>query len=236
MRIQDIALLVLAIAGTSTRAGEFVNLDFDGPDLSHLRLPDYPQTQIYEAPIGEALRGWSVSWDSDPVFQPPDTIRVWWGNSAPLSLKSLNPTPPNTMPPFQLSILPDGGGSGGLRPGLHLWQVGTVPSEAVELRYYGATWYAGPPFMAQPPSILINDEVIAYQAFGGSPYELAINVRPFAGHEVKLEIYFPQGKWQSHSFDIYGFVPIPESTTCCLVVLGSMVLLLERLFKRKTQA
>lgn len=234
MRTQDIALLVLALAGTSTRAGEFVNLDFDSPDLSHLVPESGSGTTHYQppmAPIAEALRGWSVSWDPDPVFQPPNYIPVLKMKCAPLTLYG-----PTVGGQYRLEVDPNWGGVELLRPGLHLMQVGTVPGDAVELRYFDATWYAGPPFMAQPPSILINDVVLAPWVASESPYELAVNVTPFAGQEVKLEIYFPPGKWQSHTFDIYGFIPVPEATTCSLVVVGGMVLIVRNGFKRKNQA
>lgn len=230
MRTQDIALLVLAIACSSTEAGEFVNLDFDSPDLSHLRLPDigYPSSRdFYEAPIGEALRGWSLSWDSDPLFQPPDYIYVSNGNTAPLSLKSVDFTPPYTAPPYKLYVdSHQGPPYGPLRPPLHLYQVGTVPSDAVELWYY-ADWYvAWPPIVAEPPSILINDEALPFYP---SPSGLAVNVARYAGQEVKLEVFFPSGTWQSHTFDIYGFVAVPEPSTCVLVLIGGSILLSWRL-------
>jgi len=208
-------LLALGLASAS-HAGDFVNLDFNSPALSHA-VNDAKYGLL--VPPQDALRGWSLQWDwSGPPLALPSFVGTT-GGWAPFGLC---PGLDTYFGAYRLQVhdywYPPNAGS--LRPTFHLYQVGVVPPGATQLDY----WLINPPLSPPDPDmrIYINgvDQNVAWDA-------QSVDVSRFAGQEVKLEFVFPGGRPLYYfSFDIYGFVP--EPSVWALFGVGGVVFLYAR--------
>ena len=213
--------LVFASGSPSSYAGEFINLDFENPNLSHVS----PVTG--SGPTEEVLRGWSLTLESGVAY-PPQVI-VARERVGPASLSSARGVIPGTgvnfgqnelffgsVPPIPPStiLLPI--------PIYHLSQSGLIPAEADSLRVFlnAAVFGEVPPSIFQ---LLVNGQSASLRAgpgFGSGI--LDANVAAYAGQEVKLEFVF--GQSFSHEFDIAGFTPVPEPSTYALFGVGLALL------------
>ena len=219
MNINRTACLAFAALGSSVlMAGDFVNLDFEHPDLSHA-TPDPVIPSYLRAPASEALEGWSLTADAIP----PTTIYVTslGGSKPPVALTGGLGTIPGTGVDFgkyELYLDKPSEVPGSLEPIYRLSQFGTIPAGATELVYYHHG--AGPGGAGPTPGsfqILINGNSIPYFEAGVS----YANVSKYAGQQVSLEFVFAKG---ANIFDISGFTSAPEPSTYALVGLGAVAL------------
>ena len=223
MNINRTACLAFAALGSSVlMAGDFVNLDFEHPDLSHA-TPDPVIPGYLRAPASEALQGWSLTADAIP----PTTIYVTppGGSKPPVALTGGLGTIPGTGVDFgkyELYLDKPSEVPGSLEPIYRLSQFGTIPANATELIYYRAgsgLSRAGPVFQpgfAAPFQIFINGNSISYFEAGVSHAD----VSKYAGQQVSLEFVFPNRSY----FDIAGFTIAPEPSTYALFGVGAVVL------------
>jgi hypothetical protein len=214
-------IVLMAYAVATSQSGEFVNLTFDEPDLSHARYRDYPPGLV--APLQDVFRGWSIQWDWTGEPKPgPECVGVH-GGDIPLGLVAMGTAPYGSYLVLVSEFWAEYGGQ--LRPTLHLWQTGTVPDGASELTLYQSGLGGGG---ARPVETYINGQIQYQVGAPGVPAFSAIDVSAFAGQEVKLEFVFPSGPAQYHSFDIFGFVTVPEPSVLVLLAGGGFVLWLAR--------
>jgi len=202
----------MACAVAGCQSGEFVNLTFDEPDLSHIVNPE----GIAMAPVGEALRGWTLEWE-EPGLAPLEWIGVKYGG-APLGLSEAGFGPWGAYSLFvHAHWSPSQWDLGPLRPTLHLSQTGTIPGDAclLLLHFTGEFW---------PGITYINGEEQYEVGRPGIPAYSSIDVSKFAGQEAKLEFVFPKGPGGFYLFDIFGFVPIPEPEVFVLLAAGTVFL------------
>jgi hypothetical protein len=203
-------------------AGDFVNLDFEHPDLSHAK-PDAIIPVYSIAPATEALRGWSLTADGLSVgtiyVTPPG------GSKPPVALTGGEGILPGTgvnFGEYELYLDKPSEVPGSLQPIYHLSQLGTIPAGATELVYYRAgsgLSGAGPVFQpgfAAPFQIFINGNSVPYFEAGIS----YADVSKYAGQQVSLEFVFPSRSY----FDIAGFTIAPEPSTYALFGLGAVAL------------
>ena len=213
-------IVLMAYAVATSQSGEFVNLTFDEPDLSHVVNPE----GMAMAPVGEALRGWTIEWEK-PGLAPLEWIGVKYGG-APLGLIEMGF---GSWGAYTLFVhgywSPQQDDFGPLRPTLHLYQVGTIPADASQLRLFQSGFWVG---MTQPVITYIDGQAQYEVGMPGVPAFTCIDVSAFAGQEVKLEFVFPSGPNQFHSFDIFGFVAIPEPSVLVLLAGGGFGLWLAR--------
>lgn len=191
-------------------AGEFVNLAFDEPDLTHAQPVPWDPVFL-SAPWSEIFQGWTLQYDmSVPIrYFDPDIATVGPGGFA-VALAYLSPsTEPYYVSVNDIAVSRDLGGA--LRPPAHLFQVGLIPEDAWELQFYlsGNEW-------SQRFPVFIDGQQQDYYRIQGN--WRAIDVSRYAGREVKLEFFFPQGDSQCFVLDIVGFSPIPEPS--CVALLG----------------
>jgi hypothetical protein len=104
---------------------------------------------------------------------------------------------------------------------LSLSQTGLVPAGAEQL------WFYVPQNWPESFQLRIDGQSQSVLEDSTSFYHRYVTVSPYAGRDVKLELYLPVG--QSAIFDIYGFVDahgnllqIPEPSTFALLGLGGV--------------
>lgn len=203
--------LSLAVLGlTGVQAGEFVNLDFEHPDLSHAKPYWIPGISV--APTSEALAGWSLT-----GLPPAQLVNTLIGTDLP-PVCLLLVDPDAKFGKYGISLDSPWNGPFSSLPVYHLSQTGLIPVGATELVFDVVSGRAD----WNPFSILVNGQSIGYRQ--GTPTswsECSADVSAYAGREVKLEFVFPRG---STFFDIAGFKIVPEPSTYVLLGLGTVVL------------
>ena len=221
MDLQCAALFALVLPLSSPlETGGFVNLDFEHPDLSHLRPGIFFGPDVQVGPTKEMLPGWNLSAEGLGTI-----TQTYFGGGLPTSMIG-TPKFPTTGVDFgnySLSLDSPSLAPGSLRPIYHLSQLGTIPAGATELvymRYGPGPSGAGPDFKPGwivPFQIFFNGRSMPYYEAGiGS-----VDVSAFAGQKVTLEFVFPEGgSW----FDLAGFVVAPEPSTYALFCLGAVAL------------
>lgn len=207
-------VMLLAVATSSAGlAGDFVNFNFESPDLRHVQsATDQFGNAYLRAPTTEALQGWSV--------------RIGSEQAAWTSVESGNtPVLTHTAPATSWGSY-----------GTYLWgydpaemrettmmisQSGVVPANAAEL------WFYIPEGWAERYEFRINGVAQEVHEDSGPFYHRYVNVSPYAGTEAGVGLYLPVG--QSAFFDIYGFVDrngnlitIPEPSTYALLGFGGL--------------
>ena len=219
MKSQHLARLVFSVlVASSLSAGDFVNLDFEHPDLSHA-IADPVVAGDFRAPTSEALQGWILTADVLPTTElfvtPPGGLRP------PVALTGGEGTIPGTGVDFgkyELYLAAPSLAPNSLQPVYRLSQTGTIPAGATQLIYYRSGPGVGGP--SSNPSlfqILINGPQVPYTEAGIS----YADVSAFAGKEVNLEFLFLK---PGNSFDIAGITIAPEPSTYALIGLAALAL------------
>ena len=213
-------LAFAALWSSALMAGDFVNLDFEHPNLSHA-TPDPVIPGYLRAPASEALQGWSLTADGFPAatiyVTPPG------GSKPPVALTGGLGMLPGTgvdLGKYELYLDKPSQVPGSLDPIYRLSQLGTIPAGATELIYYRS----GPGGAGAGPTpgsfqILINGNSMPYAEDRFTRLGNA-NVSAYAGQQVSLEFVFPGSSY----FDIAGFTIAPEPSTCALFGLGAVAL------------
>ena len=203
--------LICFVIGTTLVcvAQDFVNLNFDSPDMSgSLRPYDplYPRTPF----IGETsclLRGWTLL-----------------GNGVPLNEVYYSPGSRKTLDPVTMIPIGDGENANNrfvihslpLRQvDLRFQQTGRIPADAVGLGY----------FANGPMEMLINGSLLHTVDTTLSTTPI-VDVSAYAGQVVNLEFHVFQRPFSGalFEFDINGFTQVPEPSTWALFGVGTVTL------------
>lgn len=216
MKKQILVTLGLGLAWIApSHADDFVNLDFNEPDLSHVAFDPFLESAT--APVSEVVRGWTVSYQAGGAILPA-RISVD-GGAPPLGIvTSVGEEEINRFGAYRLvfSAFAQGGPAGnvsGQRPLTLVSQRGMVPAGATSLD-----------FLSSNASSEIEVRIDGVQqALGGLPnVGMQVDVRAFAGKEVLLEFAIPE-KF-SAILDVRGFTVVPEPSTWALFSVGAFAL------------
>jgi hypothetical protein len=191
-------------------AQDFVNLNFDNPDLSGSLRPIEPgssRTPFY----GEASR-----------LLPGWTLR---GNGLPLNQIAYQPSLGDTIDPVTLIRTPVNGGFDYAfaihslplsQVDLSFQQTGRIPADVSGIAYYANG----------SMELRINGNLV-YTAdpLSGTAYPI-VDVSRYAGQVVDLEFHVFQRPFLGalFNFDVIGFTQVPEPSTYAMFALGTTIL------------
>lgn len=202
--------LALLFASTSALAGDFLNLNFDSPDLSGPLTTTYPGGPL-EGATAQLMQGWSIQYRGESqssIFFA--SLGLQWANSVTLTENSMEwlqsglgrysliiegfrPAPGTTPTPSSMDT--------------RISQRGMIPTDAGGLRFFGGGYV----------QMFVNGERV-----GDSVSLDPVNVSRWAGQEVDLE--FRVGAGDSARLDILGFTNVPEPSIWALLSLGATAL------------
>lgn len=207
------ALLGCSI-GLSAFAGEFINLGFDNPistALPYSELVIDPQHGNYTRYYGhgsDLLTGWSLT---------PDKVYYYDSVSGPVG-PGVTLCAGGVVGKFSLFVKgSDYSVSQGETPlEVRMSQRGVIPDTGDTLSFYENA-------PGHEVKVSLDGNHLPVFLSGARP---SVNVSPFAGKEVTLDLTFPE--YYYGAFDIYGFfdrngnlITIPEPSTYALFGLGS---------------
>jgi hypothetical protein len=205
-------IAALLIASVPAIAGDFINLGFDQPNLSHVQT----MNGLQQGPTSEVLQGWSLTIGNGVAYPPSTIISV--GPAAPLSLypaQNVQGIGPD-LGKYSLFLGPVLGPPGqSFSPVYTLSQTGVIPANASSLQFLLSDAIAG-----LPPANLFQCQINGQSASlsvapGIRPDILNADVSAFAGQQVNLSFVFGQGIFSQ--FDIAGFTTTPEPSTYALL-------------------
>jgi len=188
--------------------GEFINLDFDSPNLDHLETDPILQAQ-YGVPQ-EIIPGWRITQDGIPID------RVWFFNQgaiAPITL-SQSTSRPNQFLAYYSGLTYIGGIP--QKKAITFSQLGTIPIGSLSLEF---VWSGRDNIFNTP--LHLNGEVVPIRVDPERGYDYTADVSRWAGQEVLLSLEFPSGT--AGYLDNLRFT-VPEPTTWALLGLGGAVL------------
>jgi hypothetical protein len=206
--IRNALLVVVFNALFFCRAQQFVNLDFNSPDLSGSLIPLEPGSSItpYLGRSSEVLRGWTVYGDGVPLeqvaFQP--ALASGFG-SVTLSYTRLpSPSPVNygitidAGPPRMVDLVFRQRG----QIPLNASSLSFVSGGRMEMRIDGELIYTSNPNVSVFPDV---------------------DVSRFAGRVVDLDFHvlLHPGAGANYFFDVIGFAQVPEPSTWALFGVGA---------------
>ncbi len=189
-----------------------MNLKFDDGPLDPNALVDHGVGSPYSGSAGNLIPGWEIVYQGQKIETVGYSTSEHSGSLAPVTLREYQPG----------SLISVTGGRNGLslRMGdpppyltidLILRQRGEIPANAVSLEI----------FHGGRGGVRIDGFVVSEFDSELHPNPI-IDVTPFAGKEVDLEVAFYHG--QSLTFDILGFNSVPEPSTWALLGLGAVAL------------
>ena len=204
MKIGWLITLILGLAA-SLAQGTFQNLDFESANI----IPD-PASPFYPHAVSVAngLPGWTAyegTFGGDILY---DTLAL---GDAAISIHDTNGDISIMQGNYTLFMQ----GSQGIPPGAvvpALGQVGTVPNNALSLRYYGQGPFAIT-FAGQPVPVSAVGNGPNYTIFGG-------DISAYAGQTGELR--FQGGGFLDNIF--FSPTPIPEPGVVTLSTLGTVLL------------
>ncbi len=202
-------MIVLGLLATTVTAQEFVNLNFDSPDLTGSLRPYEPSYSLtpYIGETSHLLRGWTLL-----------------GNGIPISEIAYQPVPTYHLEPVNL-FSPWGGADTNYRffininyprqVDLRFQQTGRIPVDAVGLQY----------FANGPMEMLINGRLL-HTVDTRITTTPVVDVSEFAGQVVNLEFHVFQRPYlgANFSFDVKGFTSVPEPSTWALFGCGAVIM------------
>jgi hypothetical protein len=208
-------LAALGLLPLSALGGDFVNLGFNEPDLSHLAVN--PETGFPTGPVAELVRGWSVSYgNARTTFTGSITLS---DGAPPFSLTpAVGDFDLVRYGPYRLKFntfagLRPGGVEFGQRPLTFVSQRGLVPVGATSLDFLSSNAF-------NEVEVTIDG---VQQLVGGSPnLQKQVDVRAFAGKEILLEFIIPEKL--SVILDVRGFSVVPEPSAWALLGVGALAL------------
>jgi PEP-CTERM motif len=201
---------LLLLAPCAAVAGDFINLGFEDPNLTHAQPNQYGKV----GPTSEVLQGWTLTLNSGVQYPPQITVSL--DNPPPVSLTRA-PAIPSSAVDFGKYSLFLGAVGNSLTPVYNLEQSGTIPPNAGDLVFYLASGSLSRS-QADNFQISINGQSIPYTQ-AGIGYA---DVSAYAGQAVDLKFTFGSNSY--HFFDIAGFTTTPEPPTYALFGLGAALL------------
>ncbi len=194
-------------------ADPFVNLTFDEPprDPAALELVGGP-AGVYRGSVQNILPGWEVSYLGLPLSDAGYSINGHRGSIPPVTVDEYDPSEPWGLVGGRSGLsLRMGDPPPNLTIDLILRQRGEIPADAVSFE-----------IIHSGRGVVRIDGSIVSEFDSELHPNRVIDVVPFAGKEVDLEIAFYHG--QGLSFDILGFTSVPEPSTWALLGLGAVAL------------
>ncbi len=213
MNIQKHAIFGLLLSAKCLMAGDFVNLNFDDPDLSGSLRPVDPfsQGEGFFGSTSRLLRGWTLTLNG---VSPSEITYSPWPRGTSIRGANLQTYPPFQLPNAEnvnrLSIY--GGSPDDPILETRIWQTATIPADVNGISFYGG----------RLGQVLVNGEYVGltYNPDGGIQ---VVDISRFAGQNVRLEFAFQGG---DGVFDVLGFTQVPEPSTWALFGAGLSVFVL----------
>ena len=209
VHMKDLSMVVLGLLATTVTAQEFVNLNFDSPDLTGSLRPYEPSNPRTPC-IGKTSRllpGWTLLGNGVPIseicYQPgsgynlePVTFYSPWGGADTNYRLLIISSYPNQVD-------------------LRFQQTGRIPIDAVGLQY----------FANGPMEMLINGRLLHTVNTSMTTIPV-VDVSEYAGQVVNLEFHVFQRPYlgANFSFDIKGFTQVPEPSTWALFGCGAVIM------------
>jgi hypothetical protein len=194
--------------GFSLWGREFINLNFDQPDLTNLQRDPVTEAD-YGAP-SEIVPGWSITQNGQPIQ------RVWYYGRGAIRPVTLAAIPGSSGNVYVLSYTGHGTPFSGPSKSTTFSQTGLVPVWALSFEF---TWSGRDNNFDTP--VRVNGEVVPLRPYPAIGFDYSVDVSRWAGQEVLLSLEFPVGT--SGYLHSLAFT-VPEPSTWTLAAGGLLVL------------
>lgn len=194
-----------AIGTASLSAGEFINLDFNSPDLSGTLVPLLPGGPFLGT-ASQLVPGWKVTVDGAQVSDLAYSLLGQTIGPTAVTLQQGEIGGESTAGYF-LWLISRNSNDGKPGPDIWLSQTGVVPMGATGLRVIGGSLVEG----------YIDGKLIG-RTDPNKGLGALWDVTAYQGKEVSLQLHSPSN-WDNR-FDIVGFTTVPEPSTVGMLALG----------------
>jgi PEP-CTERM motif len=198
---------LLLLAPCAAVAGDFINLGFENPNLTHAQPNQYGEV----GPTSEVLQGWSLTSDIGISDIARTVITAYRIGPASLTTAPVVARSQINFGQYGLFLAPPDQTSS---PAYDLSQTGTIPANAAELVFDYSS--SAPGFQVLVNGKSVPHTVSIYNGLGSA------DVSAYGGQTAKLEFVFPAGSYGL--FDIAGFTTTPEPSTYALFCVGAVLL------------